>query len=488
MKASMSEPDNLRRQSASGILSSSLILIISRLSVQVVSALSTAVVARSITVKDFGNLNAGLAAFYLATALCDWGFGLSLARRLGQGDSRDGSIVRSIARLQSIWSGFVACLVVIYAVVSGVDEPRMRVTLILTPAIAATGVSVYRQVLIANNKTQEIVFPGLIINFTSAAATVVLALSGFGITALATVVSAAAILSSLALLRNGRRQIGSGRGNGRLRRQVRREVMPLGLQSFLSSAYFTIDVAILGYLVSGSELGFYTAAVKSLSFVVLVPGIIAQVSLIGFSKVHQDELSTMDLQTRSWKWLSFAFLPVVALLLLYAPIVVNAYYGHQFLSITPIVRILLTAGLLSAISNTLFGAMIARYRQRWLVFQGLLCLVINVSLNILLVPRFGITASAWITVITELVVALGMTFALSRHGVKPVYLARAWRYYIAIAFGVLPPWFIWGEHSVVGLILSGALVVTLFLVAKLVPEEIRDLRARRRGRQLTSPM
>ena len=484
----MSEPDNLRRQSASGILSSSFLLIISRLSVQVASALSTAVVARSIAVKDFGNLNAGLAVFYLATALCDWGFGLSLARRLGQGDSRDGSIVRSIARLQSIWSGFIACLVIIYAVVSGVEQPRMRVILILTPAIAATGVSVYRQVLIANNKTQEIIFPGLIINFTSAAATVVLALSGFGITALATVVSAAAILSSLALLRYGRRQIGSGRGSGRLRRRVRREVMPLGFQSFLSSAYFTIDVVILGYLVSGSELGHYTAAVKILSFVILVPGIIAQVSVIGFSKVHQDEMSTMDLQTRSWKWLSFAFLPVVSLLLLYAPIAVDAYFGHEFLSITPIVRILLMAGPIVAISNTIFGAMIARSRQRWLVFQGLLCLALNVSLNILLVPRFGITASAWITVITELVVALGMTFALSRHGVKPVYLARAWRYYIAIAFGVLPPWFIWGEHSVVGMILSGALVVTLFLVAKLVPEEIRDLRARRRGRQLTSPM
>ena len=484
-KASMSNSDDHRRQSASGILSSSVLLIVSRLLVQVASALSTAVVARCITVKDFGNLNAGLAVFYLATALCDWGFGLSLARRLGQGDSRDGSVVRSIARLQSFWSGFVACLAAAYAMVSGLGEPRMRVLLILTPAIAATGVSVYRQVLIANNKTRDIVVPGLIINFTSAAATVLLALNGFGIMALAVVVCAAAMLSSLTLLRYGRRQIGSGRGSGRLRRRVRREVVPLGLQSFLSSAYFTIDVIILGYLVSGSELGHYTAAVKILSFVILIPGIIAQVSVIGFSKVHQDQMSTMDLQTRSWKWLSFAFLPAVALLLLYAPIAVDAYFGNQFASITPIVRILLVAGPIVAMSNTIFGAMIARSRQRWLVFQGIFCLALNVSSNVLLVPRFGITASAWITVATEMVVALGMTFALTRHGVKPLFLARAWRYYVAIAIGVLPPWFFWGEHSVIGLSVSGALVVAIFLVMKLVPEEIRDLRLHRSGRQST---
>lgn len=476
------DDDEQHQLTGNRILSSSALLIVSRLSVQVVSAISTAFVARTVSVGDFGDLNSGLAVFYLATALCDWGFGLSLARRLGRGGSRDGSVVRSVARLQNSWSGFVAVLAIAYVALSGWNEPRMRVLLILTPAIAATGVSVYRQVLIANSKTRLIVLPGLLINFVSAVATVLLVTLGFGISVLAMVVSTAAVLSSLTLFYFGRQQITAMKGRARLRRSIRREVAPLGLQSFLSSAYFAIDVVILGYFVSSSELGHYTAAVKILSFVILIPGIIAQVSVIGFSSMHQDSASTLDLQTQSWKWLSFGFLPAAILLGLYAPIFVTAYFGGEFDPIIPIVRILMVAGVIVAVSNTIYGAMIARSRQKWLVGQGLLCLVFNVSANVFLIPHFGITASAWITVATEFFVALGMSIALATMGLLPLYLLRAWKYYVVILVTAVPPWVLLGGRSFVGLFASAVAIAVGFLVLRLVPQELVEVLRRRTGR------
>ena len=475
----------VNRQSSDRILSASALLISSRLVVQVVSAASTAVVARSISVEDFGNLNAGLAVFYLATALCDWGFGLSLARRLGRSNSRDGSVVRSAVRLQASWSGFVTILVIAYAVVSGLEKPRIYILMLLTPAIVSTGVSVYRQVLIANEETQWIVFPGILINITSAVIAAGLAIWGFGISALAIVVSVASVLNSLVLYFVGRKLISATRGTARLRRSMRREVVLVGLQSFLSSTYFGIDVVILSYLVSSSELGHYTAALKVLTFIILIPGILAQVSVVEFSRIHQDRMSTSDLQTRSWKWLSFGFLPVVALLGLYAPIFVNVYFGAKFDSIIPIVRILMIAGVLAAVSNTIFGAMIASSRQRWLVWQGLFCLIFNVSANLLFVPLFGITASAWLTVITELFVVLGSTIALARIEVFSHYMLRAWKYYVAIPLTSIPPWLLWGSRSLVGLIVSATAIAVGFLVLGLVPQEIVDVLRRRSSRHMT---
>lgn len=479
----MNSEDSGQVSSANRIFTSSALLIVARLSVQFTSAISTAVIARSVTLRDFGNFNAGLAVFYLATALCDWGFGLALAKRLGQGDSRDGSIVRSVANLQYFWSGFVALLVVLYAFISGWQEPRMRILIILAPAIAATGVSIYRQVLIANGKAQLIVVPGLIINLSSAALSIGLAILGFGITAFAGVVCVSAILSSLVLLYFGQKLITQASGTARLRRKIRREVVPLGLQSFLSSAYFAVDVIILSYLVGGDDLGHYTAAMKVLSLVILVPGIIAQVSVVGFSKLHQDTESTVALQNQSWKWLSFIFLPLVILIGLYAPVIVTAYFGPDFVSIVPIVRILLIAGPIVAMSNTIFGAMIARSRQRWLVAQGTFCLVFNVVANVVFIPRFGIAASAWITVATELFVLLGMTVSLARTGILPVYVVIAWRYYLAILVGALPPWFIWGSNSLVGFAASLGSLVFVFLVLRLIPAELRSMLRRTSSRE-----
>ena len=61
-----------------------------RVVVQLLSAASTAILARKLGVAGFGAYAAGLAMYYLALSVCDFGFGSVLARELGSGRPDDG--------------------------------------------------------------------------------------------------------------------------------------------------------------------------------------------------------------------------------------------------------------------------------------------------------------------------------------------------------------------------------------------------------------
>ena len=67
-----------------------------------------------------------------------------------------------------------------------------------------------------------------------------------------------------------------------------RRALPLGLASVMSSAYFSLDLILLGWLVSASQLGPYAAAIKVLSLLVVVPGMLMTAALPGVASSVSD--------------------------------------------------------------------------------------------------------------------------------------------------------------------------------------------------------
>jgi len=108
---------------------------------------------------------------------------------------------------------------------------------------------------------------------------------------------------------------------------------------------------------------------------------------------------------------------------LFAPFVVTAYFGRAFRPAVPLVQILALAGIVAALSNVLGSAMVVTKRNRWLIVQSAVALAFNVGGNVALVPHFGVTASAWLTVATELGVCGGAIIGM-RHRMTYAPLLR----------------------------------------------------------------
>ena len=101
---------------------------------------------------------------------------------------------------------------------------------------------------------------------------------------------------------------------------------------------------------------------------------------------------------------------------------VDITIGPRYHGAAALVRILAIFGALSVITNLAANVLVAVQRMRPLYVQSVLAIVLNVGANVILIPRYGVYASAWITVATEALVCSISVVSARRHISMPALL------------------------------------------------------------------
>ena len=177
----------------------------------------------------------------------------------------------------------------------------------------------------------------------------------------------------------------------------------------MTSVYFTIDLVLLGWLVAGQRLGDYAAATKVLSLLVVVPGLLMNAAVPGLSGAVGDRARTTALASRLAHWMAATGLPVCVAAAIFAPQMITIAFGSQYRGAAVLTRVLVLAAVLALASNIVGNILGAAGVVRPLLIQNAVAIVFNVAGNLLLVPRYGVIASAWLTVATELLVLSAAT-------------------------------------------------------------------------------
>ena len=392
-------------------------LFIRCIAVQLLSALSTAILARKLGIAGFGDYSAGLAMYYLALSVCDFGFGNVLARELGKHRADDGRLVRSMLHVQTAWSSLVGLAVVGFCLAVGLGAVRIQVLMVLAPAVALFGLSGVRQVFYANYRTGRLGAIDVSTNVLQLLVVATVAFAGGGPLAVAIALSVMILVNTVVVAVAGLRLIDTRTATPVVRKRMLVDALPLGMSSLLASAYFTLDLSIVGFLVSSREVGYYAAATKALTLLVTVPGLVITAVVPGMSSHAGSPKALGELAGRVWHWLAVTAVPLCVAVMLFAPLFVSLYYGREYRPAVPLVRILAASGVVAVLSNVFGTTMVVTRRNRWLVVQGAIALVFNVAGNLIFVPHFGVTASAWLTVLTELLVCAGSIIGM-RHSLE----------------------------------------------------------------------
>jgi O-antigen/teichoic acid export membrane protein len=90
-------------------------------------------------------------------------------------------------------------------------------------------------------------------------------------------------------------------------------------------------------------------------------------------------------------------------------------------------RILLPAAVFMFLSN--FGETALACVIRWgtIVVVSTMALVVNVAVNLMVIPRLGFVGAAWATLVTEALYFLAGAVALGIYGYRAGWLVLAWR-------------------------------------------------------------
>lgn len=182
-----------------------------------------------------------------------------------------------------------------------------------------------------------------------------------------------------------------------------REGFPLLLTSAAVIIYQRIDQVMIGNMIDKSSVGYFSAAAKFVEVLIFVPMMLAQTItpvLVKIRAVDKDSYrKKAQLFMNVSVWCSF----MLALLLsLCSYWVVRYTFGSRYIPAVPVLQLLAFKAPCVALSSAAGHMLVIEGLQRWAVLRDVFGCIICISLNYLLLPRYGIMAAALVAILSNL--------------------------------------------------------------------------------------
>ena len=381
-----------------------------RVFVTLVGGAATIVVVRYLGPQRFGTYSLALSIVVLAGAFSQLNASL-FVRELVNAPEGEAIILGSAAGLSALMVGVaeVALAVIIFTVVpSSETTTRMLIAvfacgLIFAPALVADFAFQARlqakRATVARNV-------GLLV---ASAAALIVVLTDSGVVAMAATTLLAPAVTAVVY---GRFYAGIGVGMSRWRpaadvlRRLGRQAIPLTVSSIAIVLYMRIDQVMLGWLSNRTQVGIYAATVRLSEFVYFIPIIFTASIGPGVAALRATDLDAYrERLSRMFVVLSTTSLVIIAATELIGGRVAVLLFGHAYAPVGNVLRIHILASLFVAFGVGEMLYVVNESLQRPFMWKTWAGAVVNVGLNLALLPRFGAVGAAWATLIAYAVAA-----------------------------------------------------------------------------------
>jgi len=186
--------------------------------------------------------------------------------------------------------------------------------------------------------------------------------------------------------------------------ELQTAALPLGFFLITLTLYTYIDTVILGIMRTDAETGWYAASYRVYEGLMYAPSAFATVLTPRFSQMFVDDPAGLrSLFRRSLLGSALAALVIGGAGVYLARPMLLLFYGAAYVAAVPPLQVLAGGSIFVFCTWILHAAAISTNLDRRLVGTTAIGLITNIALNILFIPRLGITGAAWATVIAEAV-------------------------------------------------------------------------------------
>jgi PST family polysaccharide transporter len=379
---------------------------------------TTVVIVRALGATRYGEWATVLATIELIAAVGNFGLETVAVRLAAQEPEREGAWVGAATGLRlAIALPMLAAFVVALAVMAS-DHEMLVAGLVLSVLFLTAALSTLRivfrlhvrnHVTVAFTTANSVLWAGSVI--------AIAALDG-GMVAFALAFVAITILVQGALAVLALRTIHvRWRGSRQLWRRLFGIGISVGIAGTLTFAYGRIDQILVYELAeSATDVGVYAAMYKILDNSGFLPmAVMITLFPIMAGLFPSDPPRLRRMMQIAIDYLTIVSLGGLALTIVAAEPIVELLYGPDYVSGATVLTILIAAFVPICIGNVAGNMVVAMDLQRRYIWFALLGLLLNVPLNLLLIPRYGIEAAAWVTLLTEvIVVSLSLAMVLRR--------------------------------------------------------------------------
>ena len=190
--------------------------------------------------------------------------------------------------------------------------------------------------------------------------------------------------------------------------KIIKESAAFGFSEILAMIYANIDVAILTFF-SISETGLYSPASGIIHALFIIPNSFYIYLLPKYSKqVSYNEESNFRNLTRNILLIFSLIGLIISLgLLIGGKLVINCILGEKYLVTGDLIRVLSPIMLFKSIAFGLALLIVISGNQKKRLLPQFIVSIFNITLNVLLLPYFGLFSVAWVYTSSELILMLG---------------------------------------------------------------------------------
>lgn len=194
--------------------------------------------------------------------------------------------------------------------------------------------------------------------------------------------------------------------------------IPFAITGILFSAYYYIDIIMLENIVGSYAAGIYNATYNLIPVQNLLVSIYGAVIFPVMSKLFKsnDESMLFFSYEKSVKYLLMLIIPFSVLIVIYAPALIQLIYGSEYGSASGVLSILIWNVSVLFVLGPGTNVLNSSHREMTVNMIYIFGAVVNVILNLILIPRFSYYGAAVSTILSYALIALIQRIAIYRLG------------------------------------------------------------------------
>jgi O-antigen/teichoic acid export membrane protein len=203
---------------------------------------------------------------------------------------------------------------------------------------------------------------------------------------------------------------------------------PLMFAGIMGFVFGWIDTIMVGYFLTAEDVGIYRASLSTAAILTILAGSFGSmffpVITELYSRKEMEELKNTTIATT--KWILIIGLPLVLLLIFFSKQVLYLLYGPRYIQGAFALSILGFGYLITSVFSPTNQLLQATGRTRLVMFNTGIGAVLNVILNFLLIPVYGINGAAIATAFSLTALnALAFLEVYMNTGIQPLKLSHA---------------------------------------------------------------
>ena len=196
-----------------------------------------------------------------------------------------------------------------------------------------------------------------------------------------------------------------------------KEALPFGLTAIFVNIYYWISSVMLSVMQGNEIVGWYNAAYRTVLVLAFIPTALLGAIFPVMSRSHESSQSALKLYyERSFKYLLTIGFPIGVGTTLLAGRIIRLIYGLEYTPATIALQVLVWSEVLIFMS-VVFGTLLNSINRQIIVTKVCaLAAVLNVALNLILIPKYSYIGASIATVATECFAFIFLFIQVSKIG------------------------------------------------------------------------